>query len=54
MEQLNTQRDHEANGADKRLVLHVQFGSDLLSITTLVSLLANDFDVLFEAYCTGI
>ena len=45
MEQLNTQREHGANGADKRLVLHVHLQSDLLSITTLVSLLANDFDV---------
>ena len=34
-----------ANGANKRLVLHVRLGCDSLSITTLVSRLANEFDV---------
>ena len=34
-----------ANGANKKLVLHVQFRSGSLSITTPVSLLANEFDV---------
>ena len=33
------------NGANKRLVLHVRLGCDLLSITTAVSLLANELDV---------
>ena len=34
-----------ANGANKRLVLHVQLRCGSLSITTPVSLLANEFDV---------
>ena len=34
-----------ANGANKRLVLHMQIGCGSLSITTPVSLLANEFDV---------
>ena len=34
-----------ANEANKRLVLHMQLGCGLLSITTQVSLLANEFDV---------
>ena len=34
-----------ANGANKRLVLHVRFMCGSLSITTPVSLLANWFDV---------
>ena len=34
-----------ANGANKRLVLHVRLGCGLLSITAPVSLLANEFDV---------
>ena len=38
-------RTRTANGANKRLVLHVRLRSDSLSITTPVSLLANEFDV---------
>ena len=34
-----------ANGANERLVLHVQLGCGALSITTPVSLLANEFEV---------
>ena len=34
-----------ANGANKKLVLHVQLRCGLLSITTPVSHLANEFDV---------
>ena len=34
-----------ANGANNKLVLHVQLRCCLLSITTPVSHLANDFDV---------
>ena len=34
-----------ANGANKRLVLHVLLRCGSLSITTLVHLLANEFDV---------
>ena len=34
-----------ANGANKRLVLHVRLRCGSLSITTPVSLLANEFDV---------
>ena len=34
-----------ANGANKRLVLHVRLRCDSLSITKPVSHLANDFDV---------
>ena len=34
-----------ANGANKRLVLHVQLRCGSLSITTPVSLLANEFNV---------
>ena len=34
-----------ANGANKRLVLHVRLRCDSLSITTPVLLLANEFDV---------
>ena len=35
----------KANGANKSLALHVRLGCGWLSITTLVSLLANEFDV---------
>ena len=35
-----------ANGANKKLVLHVRLGCSSLSITTPVSLLVNEFDVL--------
>ena len=35
-----------ANGANKRLVLQVWLGCGSLAITTPVSLLANEFDVL--------
>ena len=38
-------RTRTANGANKRLVLHVQLRCGLLSITTPLSLLANEFDV---------
>ena len=38
-----------ANGANKRLVLHVRLGRGSLSITTPVSLLANEFDVRNES-----
>ena len=34
-----------ANGSNKRLALHVRLRCGSLSITTQVSLLANDFDV---------
>ena len=34
-----------ANGANPRLVLHVRLRCDSLSITTRVTLLANEFDV---------
>ena len=34
-----------ANGANKRLVLHVRLKCGSLSITTSLSLLANEFDV---------
>ena len=34
-----------ANGANKKLVLHVRLRCGLLSITTPVSLLVNEFDV---------
>ena len=34
-----------ANGANKRLVLHMRLRCGSLSITTPVSLLANEFDV---------
>ena len=34
-----------ANGANRKLVLHVQLRCDLMSITTPVSHLANEFDV---------
>ena len=35
----------DANGANKKLVLHARLGCGSLSITTPVSLLANVFDV---------
>ena len=35
----------EANGENKRLVLHVQLGCRSLSITTPLSFLGNEFDV---------
>ena len=41
MEKRNSQLD----GANKKLVLHVQLGCTSLSITTPVSLLPNEFDV---------
>ena len=37
-----------ANGANKKLVLHVQLRCGLLSITTSVSHQANEFDVRSE------
>ena len=42
MEKQNSQFEH---GQPMELVLHVPLGCDLLSITTSVSLLANEFDV---------
>ena len=39
-----------ANGANKRLVLHVQLGCGSLSITTPVPLLVNEFDVRSVLY----
>ena len=38
-------RTRTANGANKRLVLHVRLRRGSLSITTPVSLLATEFDV---------
>ena len=38
-------RPQTANGANKRLVLHVRLRCGSMSITTPVSLLRNDFDV---------
>ena len=40
-----TSANRTANGAKKKLVMHVQLGCGSLSITTPVSLLANGFDV---------
>ena len=34
-----------ANGANKKLILHLRLGCGSLSVTTSVSLLANEFDV---------
>ena len=47
MEKRNSQLEHRppCDGAKKRLVLHVRRRCGLLSITTPVSLLANEFDV---------
>ena len=46
MEKRNSQCEHgTANGANKKLVLHVHLRCGSLSITTLLSLLANEFDV---------
>ena len=48
MEKRNSQCEHRQpiiNGANKMLVLHVQLRCGSLSITTPVSLLANEFDV---------
>ena len=39
-----------ANGANKKLVLHVQLRCGSLSITTPVSHLANEFDVRSELH----
>ena len=39
-----------ANGANKKLVLHVRLGCGLLSITTPGSLLANEIDVPSELH----
>ena len=43
MEKWNSQLEH--NRANKRLVLHLRLGCGSLSITTPISLLANEFDV---------
>ena len=45
MEKRNSQLEHGHNGENKRLVLHVRLGCGSLSITTPVSLQANEFDV---------
>ena len=53
MEKRNSQLEHgqpmeqtwTANGANKKLVLHVRLRCGSLSITTPVSLLADEFDV---------
>ena len=39
------QCEHGANGASKRLALHVQIRCGSLSITTSVSVLSNEFDI---------
>ena len=41
MEKVNSQLERTANGASKRLVLHVRLGIGSLSITTPVSLLVG-------------
>ena len=38
-------RNSTANGTNTRLVLHMRLRCDLLSITAIVSLLRNEFDV---------
>ena len=43
-EKLNSHCEHTANGANKMLVLHVRLRCGSQSITTPVSLLANEFD----------
>ena len=45
-EKRNSQHNQTANGANKRLAWHVQLGCGSLSITTPVSLLANELDFL--------
>ena len=46
MEKRNSQREHrQPMEQHKRLVLHVRLWCDLLSITTPVSLLANELDI---------
>ena len=45
MEKRNSQLEQTANGANKRLVLHVRLRCGSLSITTPVPLLANEFVV---------
>ena len=45
MEKRKNSLNTTAYGAKKRLVMHVRFGCGSLSITTSVSLLANEFDV---------
>ena len=46
MEKRNSQLEHgQPTGANKRLVLHVRLRCGSLSITTPVSLLANEFAV---------
>ena len=43
-------RNSQCNGANKKLVLHVQLRCGSLLITTPVSHLANDFDVRNELH----
>ena len=50
MEKWNSQLEQTANGANKRLVLHVRLRCGSLSITTPVSLLANEYDVQSELH----
>ena len=45
MEKRNSQLEHRQPMEQKRLVLHARLRCDTLSITTLVSLLGNEFDV---------
>ena len=45
MEKRNSQLEHGQPMKQTRLVLHVRLGCVSLSITTPVSLLANEFDV---------
>ena len=50
MEKWNSQLEQTANGANKRLVLHVRLRCGSLSITIPVSLLANKYDVQSELH----
>ena len=53
MEKWNSQCEHRQpimNGANKKLVLHMQLRSGSVSITTPVSHLANKFDVRRELH----
>ena len=50
MEKWNSQCKHTANGANKKLVLHVKLRFCSLSITTPVSHLANEFHVQSELH----
>ena len=43
-------RNSQCSGANKKLVLHVQLRCGSMSISTLVSLLANEYDVRSELH----